>query len=131
MHLLRETFLFAVAGVLGFVVDTGVLYLMKGTLGLLFGRMISFLAAVIATWLFNRSLTFRHRQSGLGLGREFVSYLMLMMVGGAVNYVVYAWLVVSYRMAEQYPVLAVAAGSVVGMFVNFVNSKMVLFRRKL
>ena len=51
MKALRELFWFGVAGTLGFVVDTGVLYLLKGWMGLVVGRLFSFLAAVFATWV--------------------------------------------------------------------------------
>lgn len=130
MRLLRETFLFGVAGTLGFFVDTGVLYLAKASLGLFGARAVSFVAAVFATWLFNRSLTFRHRRSGMGAHKEFVAYLLLMGAGGAMNYGVYAWLIVSYAIVAQNPILGVAAGSIAGMFLNFLSSKTLLFRRR-
>ncbi|MGV6474949.1 MULTISPECIES: GtrA family protein [Azotobacter] len=128
MKILREIVLFGVSGAFGFLVDTAVLYMLKGPIGPFYGRIFSFLAAVLTTWLLNRYFTFRERKSGLSTRREFVAYLLLMLIGGGVNYGVYAWLIVSSPFASQYPVVGVAAGSLAGMFVNLVNSRYLLYR---
>ena len=128
MRFLRELFFFGLAGAFGFLVDTAVLYLLRGSLGPFYARIFSFLAAVFATWLMNRRLTFRDRQSGLSAQREFASYLILMLAGGTVNYGVYAWLIISYQLVLQHPVIGVAAGSLVGMAVNLVSSRFLLYR---
>lgn len=126
----KRFFWFALSGVAGFVVDAGVLYATKGVLGLLLARAASFMSAVLVTWLINRSVTFQDRSAGLGLVREFLAYLGLMLVGGLVNYAVYAWLVLSVDILNEYPVLGVAAGSIVGMLLNLVSSYCLLFRHK-
>ena len=104
------------------------LYSLAGLIGLFYGRVVSFLAAVLATWLLNRRWTFRHCPSGLASSREFAVYLVLMLVGGAVNYAVYVGLVVSYQLVLQHPVIGVAAGSLAGMLINFLASRFILFR---
>jgi putative flippase GtrA len=52
---------FGVGGVIGFVVDAGVVQLLVSKLGAdpYSGRLFSFLCAATATWLFNRRFTFR------------------------------------------------------------------------
>ncbi len=55
----RELFFFIFAGTIGFLVDTGVLYLVKAQCGLYWGRAISFLCAASVTWILNRSRTFQ------------------------------------------------------------------------
>ena len=126
----RELFGFVLAGVLGLLVDTGVLYAVRETLGLVLGRALSFLAAVLTTWVVNRTLTFRHRHSGLGLAREFWRYLGLMLAGGAVNYLVYLLLVWNWTQAEHHPVLGVAAGSLAGMAVNWLSARFLVFAHR-
>ena len=128
MQILRDSILFGFVGTIGFLVDVAVLYSVAGLIGLFYGRVASFLAAVLATWLLNRRWTFRHRSSGLVRNREFTVYLALMFVGGAVNYAVYVWLVVSYQFVLQHPIIGVAFGSLAGMLVNFLTSRYVLFR---
>ena len=127
--LFRQIFLFAVAGVIGLLVDIAVLYSLRDAIGPFYGRAVSFLAAVFATWLVNRSLTFKGRQSGLSRKSEFTAYLSLMLIGGAVNYATYSALVLSVPTVRQHLFIGVAAGSLAGMFVNFLTSKYLLFRR--
>ena len=128
-NLFRQIFLFAVAGIIGLLVDIAVLYLLRDAIGPFYGRAVSFLAAVFATWLVNRSLTFKGRQSGLSRKSEFTAYLSLMLVGGAVNYATYSALVLGVPTVRHHLFLGVAAGSLAGMFVNFLTSRYLLFRR--
>jgi putative flippase GtrA len=100
----RELFLFGLVGIAGFVVDTGILYLLKSALGLYYARLISFTCAVFATWILNRHLTFRKRASGLSLTHEFSRYFGLMLSGGVVNYATYALLIYFYDYVARQPV---------------------------
>lgn len=129
MKAIREAFFFAISGGLGFLVDTAVLYLFIGSLGPYMARGLSFLSAVLFTWIFNRSITFKGKSSNMKPRSEFVSYLLLMLCGGAVNYGLYSLLMSSYRIVSDYPVIGVAAGSIAGMFVNLATSKLILFRK--
>lgn len=119
---------FGAVGAAGFAVDTAVLYLLRDSLGPLGARVPSFLAAVVTTWWLNRSFTFRHRASGLDKGKEFRRYLALMLMGGTVNYAVYAALLLGLDWFRAYPIAGVAAGSIAGMAVNLATSRMLLFR---
>ena len=123
-------FWFGVAGVIGFLVDVGVLYLLKGALGLYGARVLSFFCAAFSTWLFNRAVTFRGRRSGHSKGKEFGIYLALMTIGGSVNYGVFALLVSRLDLVAQHPAIGVAAGSLAGMVVNLVTSRFMLFRHR-
>jgi len=127
--MIRQVFFFAVAGVIGLIVDVAVLYALRGALGPFYGRAVSFFAAVAATWLVNRSLAFRGRSSGLSRQREFTAYFLLMLAGGAVNYGVYSALVLGSALVREHLFLGVAAGSLGGMAVNFLTSRYLLFRR--
>jgi putative flippase GtrA len=128
MTVVKELFFFGVAGVIGFLVDTGVLYLLKSSLGLYYGRLFSFISAVFATWIVNRHLTFSHRASGLSLVNEFVRYFGMMLGGGIVNYVTYALLVYYLVFVARQPVWGVAAGSLAGMLVNYLLARVFVFR---
>ncbi|NTV02177.1 MAG: GtrA family protein [Chlorobiaceae bacterium] len=123
-------FWFGMAGAIGFLVDVGVLYLLKGAMGLYAARVVSFLCAAFSTWLFNRAVTFRGRRSGHSRAKEFGLYLALMTIGGSVNYGVFALLVSRMAMAAQHPVVGVAAGSLAGMAVNLLTSRFLLFRHR-
>ena len=128
MIVARELFLFGLVGLAGFLVDSGVLYLLKGTLGLYLGRLVSFACAVFTTWFLNRHMTFRQRRSGMSPSQEFRRYFLMMVGGGLVNYCVYALLVYfSYSVANQ-PVWGVAFGSLAGMLVNYSLAKVFVFK---
>jgi putative flippase GtrA len=127
-RLLREIALFGLVGGAGFVVDSVVLYALRDWLGPLAARVPSFLLAVLTTWWLNRRFTFRQRPSGLQAAQEFRRYLLLMLSGGAVNYAVFAVLILVSATARLHPVLAIAAGSIAGMGVNLLASRLLLFR---
>lgn len=128
MIVIKELFLFGLVGVAGFLVDSGVLYLLKASLGLYVGRLVSFFCAVIATWLLNRFMTFRQRHSGMTLSREFQRYFLMMLGGGVVNYCVYAVLVYFSNTVADQPVWGVAVGSLAGMLVNYSLARIFVFK---
>jgi len=128
MKVVRELVLFGLVGVIGFLVDSGVLYLLKSSLGLYYGRLFSFISAVLTTWILNRHLTFVKRASGLSLFDEFSRYFGLMLGGGVVNYTCYALLVYYVEYIANEPVWGVAVGSCAGMMVNYLLARFFIFR---
>lgn len=128
MPRLKELFSFGLAGTAGFLIDSAVLYALKGAMGLYLARAVSFLCAVLGTWLINRNLTFQHRSSQLSLGQEFIRYLTMMLLGGAVNYLAYALSIHYLPTVRDYPILGVALGSLAGMVVNYLQMKLLLFK---
>ncbi|PHK96672.1 GtrA-like protein [Pseudoroseomonas rhizosphaerae] len=127
-----QAFRFGVVGTAGFVVDTATLYLALWLgAGLYGGRVLSYLAAASGNWALNRAWTFRaaRRPGGhAGAARQWALFLLVNLVGFAVNYGTYAALVASWPLAAAHPVLAVAAGSLAGMTGNFVLSRRFVFR---
>lgn len=129
-QMIRQVIFFALAGVIGLLVDIAVLYALREAVGPFYGRGASFFAAVVATWLVNRSLTFRGRRSGMSRTGEFAVYFALMLVGGAVNYGTYTVLVLGSSLVSRHLFLGVVAGSLAGMVVNFLTSRFLVFRRE-
>ncbi len=122
----RQLGSFAVAGVLGFVVDVGVLYgAMALGAGWIAGRLLSFVAAAYSTWRFNRRFTFAATASPW---REWWRYLASMTGGMLVNFLVYSLALSLLPAAWWTPGLAVACGSVAGMAVNFASAKLFVFK---
>ena len=128
MIIIRELFLFGLVGFAGFLVDSGVLYLLKASLGLYLGRVLSFICAVISTWLLNRYITFRQRRSGMSLNRELQNYFMMMVGGGVINYCVYAALIYYSNTVAEQPIWGVAIGSLAGMLVNYSLARIFVFK---
>lgn len=127
----RRLGLFALGGVLGFVVDFMTLHgmLLAGA-GFYRGRLASFLCAVLCTWMFNRRWTFRERKANKGLLNEALRYLVAMSAGGTLNLVCYATAIELWPLSRQWPIFAVAVGCIAGMTLNFVSSTLWVFRQK-
>jgi putative flippase GtrA len=124
-----QLILFAIAGVAGLAVDVGVLY---GALALgmdhYSGRVLSFLAAVTASWQINRKVAFRHAPPPASLFRSWGTYLVAMLGGGAINYLVYGLTMAWGPPAWWLPFIAVSMGAVAGMGVNFASAKFFVFK---
>lgn len=121
-------FRFAVGGVVGLIVDTGILYtLLAIGLNPYAARVPSFLCAATCTWLVNRYWTFADRRGDRPTA-EWSRYLAAMVVGGLINYATYAFLLANSGTVRAWPVLGVAAGSLAGMTINFLSSNYWIFR---
>jgi putative flippase GtrA len=124
----QEFLRFGVVGTIGFVVDTAVLYGMVALgAGLYLGRAVSYVAAATATWGLNRIWTFRGRGSG-PVHRQWALFVAVNLIGFTLNYGTYALLVATMPVVAANPILGVAAGSIAGMFTNFVLSRRLVFR---
>jgi putative flippase GtrA len=121
---------FVIAGVVGFVVDAGILYLALALgMGFFFGRVVSFLCAVWTTWRINRRYTFNTlREHSVWV--EWWRYLTAMSLGGLVNYAAYSGAVLSLRGYPFLPVIGVAIGSIAGLAVNFIAAKLWVFEQR-
>ena len=131
LKLLRQFFSFGVVGTIGFLVDAGVLTLVLETtdLGFYWGRLISFLCAVTVTWALNRRYTFGDAEKSKRLG-QWGRFVLVNSGGGFVNYATYAILIAAFTFFQSWPVLAVAAGSIAGLFVNFTLSRWLVFKTR-
>jgi putative flippase GtrA len=123
---MKQIGMFAVAGTVGYMVDVVVLLLCNMIMGPLFGRLISFTAAVITTWLINRKHTFSE-YGGRSLMQEFSRYFTSCLAGGAVNLFSYSAMVFALNLAPIWLPVAVAVGSLAGMSVNFLLAKHFVF----
>ena len=119
---------FGAVGVCGFLVDASVLYLAWSWLGidLYSSRVLSYICAATTTWWLNRTWTFRSRDERHWA--EWLRFVALNLSGGIVNYTTYALLVTFAPLFGRYPVLAVAVGSLSGMFVNYAASYVWVFK---
>lgn len=121
---------FAIAGAIGFCVDAGLLLLAAPAMGPVAGRLVSFVAAVVTTWLINRNFAFADKASGHGKAMEFLRYFLAMLPGAAVNWLAYGIVVAVLSDSAIGLVLAVAAGSLAGMATNLVAADTLVFRKR-
>ena len=124
---LAQLIRFGLVGTAGFVLDTAVVYALRGRIGLYGAGLVSYIIAVSGTWVLNRTWTFRGRGTGTML-RQWARYMVANLGGFALNRSTYALFVTFLTAAVIHPVIATAAGSTAGMFVNFGLSRRVVFR---
>jgi putative flippase GtrA len=121
---------FLVAGSTGFCVDAAVLTgLIALGAGPRAGRLVSFLVAMVATWLINRTRTFGDRAGPPSLA-EFGRYALASSLAAAINLALYMGLVTLGGVFERWPVLSLAAATAVSMCVNFWSYLRVVFAPK-
>ncbi|WP_052389343.1 GtrA family protein [Belnapia moabensis] len=127
-RVLGEFLRFGVVGVAGFIVDAGVLTagIALGT-GPWIGRVLSYLAAATTTFALNRAWTFRAARQEGGLGRQWLLFLLVNVLGFLCNYGTYAALVGGVPLVAAHPVIGVAAGSLAGLAANFLMSRRFVF----
>jgi putative flippase GtrA len=122
---------FSCVGIVGFLVDSGVLLLLMRVAGMdpYTGRVFSFFCAASTTWLLNRGITFKGAGDSSESSRQWAVYLVLMLAGGVVNYSAYALCVGSIPSVRAHPVLGVAVGSLSGLVCNFFTSRSLFLGR--
>lgn len=128
---MRQFALFCMSGGLAFLIDAGLTQAWVSLVGLdpWSARALAFPVAVTATWLFNRSITFRVTAVS-GLAGEWLRYVGTQLFGLLLNLGVYAVLVGVSATAARWPAMAVAAGSVAGLFANYLGAKHVAFAQR-
>jgi len=126
--LLAQFLQFGVVGVIGFVTDTAVVYAMREPTGLYVAGAVAYTVAVTVTWWANRIWTFRGIANIGPMRRQWVRYAIANLPGLLLNLGTYFALVAGSPFCAAYPVIAVAAGAVAGMFANFTLSRSLVFR---
>jgi putative flippase GtrA len=126
---------FAVAGAIGFVVDTVTLLAMVQGAGWapLPARAVSIAVAIVSTWMINRGWAFRDASAGKNLraiGAEFLGYCGVQLLGAATNFAVYSGIVALGATSPLALTAAVAAGSISAMLINYFGARLLVFRSK-
>lgn len=126
----RQFITFGMVGVAGLIVDVSVLHITQlAGMDKYSGRLVSYLFAATTTWALNRRFTFSASRSANVL-TEWAKFLSANLVGGAINYGVYAGLVTWTTLVATYPSLGVCAGSIAGLAANFTLSRRLVFNSK-
>ena len=124
-----ELLLFSLAGVAGFLVDAGIVWVFtRAGVDPLTAQAVAFTVAVTVTWLLNRKFTFAHHASPNWI-REWLHYVAANSVGAVVTNVVYMYLVLNISVFSRNPVSAVFVGAMAGLFFNFTTSRVFVFRK--
>ena len=123
---------FGFIGIVGFLVDAGLLSFLIGVVkwGLYESRAISFSLAVTTTWYLNRHFTFLDRVDTNKV-QEYGRYVSGQIVGGLINLTVYVAVLKMMPILAGYPVIPLAIGSLVALIFNFVFARYVAFSKSI
>lgn len=124
---LPEPLRFAIVGAIGFAVDGAVLYtvLWFFPAAVLLARVPSFLVAATATWWLHRHVTFFYAPRH---GRKLVQWLAFVGTNSAGNIVNLGTYMLLAGVARWYPIAALAVASIVAAVLNYVVSRVFVFR---
>ena len=128
VRLLAQFTVFGMVGVVGFVVDTAVVYAARDAMGLYVAGVFAYAVAVTTTWWLNRIWTFRGLGRAGPVHRQWAVFALASLPGLILNLGTYFLLVTVVPLCATHPVIAIAAGAVAGMFANFTLSRTVVFR---
>jgi putative flippase GtrA len=121
---------FSCVGIAGFVVDAAIFQALVSFAAMspYLAKLVSYLPAVTASWWLNRTFTFADGERA-NPASQWARSLAANAVGTAVNYAVFAGVLTAVPVAGQYPLIAVAAGALAGLALNFTLSDRFIFRR--
>lgn len=121
-----QIFRFSIVGVIGFIFNALMVEMLAKYIGPIWAQAFAFPVASSITWWLNRRYSFgasRHAWY-----QEWLRYIGANLFGWLANNGVYFSLILQFPLAYHRPALAVAVGSIVGMFFNFAASKWLVFR---
>lgn len=119
---------FGLVGALGFLVDATTLTLLLNAFPTGVARFMAFAVAVTFTYALNRRFTFNARGQP-GVLTSYVKFIAANSGGGLLNLAVSTTLLKLSLPIVSHPFLAVAAGSVSGLLVNYLLSSRFVFAR--
>jgi putative flippase GtrA len=128
IRMLVQFAMFGTVGLVGFAIDTGTVYALRHAVGLYVAGLAAYFIAATATWFCNRSWTFRHVGRAEQWHVQWRRFLTANLSGFIINRGVYALLITFVAVAARQPVIAVFAGGVAGMTLNFNLSRKLVFR---
>ena len=128
LRLMVQFVMFGMVGLVGFVIDTATVYSLRHAVGLYVAGLLAYFTGATGTWLCNRLWTFRHLVSSHAWFVQWWRFLIANLGGFVINRGVYALLVTFVDVAAREPVIAVFAGALAGMTLNFNLSRKLVFR---
>ncbi|MBU0504745.1 MAG: glycosyltransferase family 2 protein [bacterium] len=128
---LSQFFLFCLVGTTGLVVDMGTMFVGYGLIGLSFRymRFLAFLLAATSNYQLNRMITFEVKKGQHWL-KQWVGFLAASAIGFVGNWLVSVTLYDKTIFFHDHYLLAVIAGVMAGVVLNFFLSKFAVFESR-
>lgn len=124
----HELVSFTAVGVIGFVVDAGLMNLISHLFLIpeVLARVPSFCVAVVVTWLLNSFLTFHSVNLTL---KSLQKYFGTNLLGFATNWLVFLLATHFFKVAQSYPTIALAVAALFSLLVNFTLARKFVFKK--
>ena len=119
---------FAIVGIIGFLIDAGILTVLMVGYGVdhYTARAASFTVAVTVTWYLNRRWVF-DRAAVPMRGSEYSAYLVVQVIGALINVVIFVLVIELVPGLKEIPVIPLAIGAAAGLLFNFTASSLLVF----
>lgn len=121
---------FGMVGTLGLGWDTASVYGLRPLIGLTGATIAAYFIAATLNWLLNRHWTFRHVAHADPVLVQWARFLLANALGFVLNRGMVFTLFMTVPICRTIPALALAAGSLAGLFANFNLSRRVVFRHR-
>ena len=122
-RIVRQFIWFSVAGVLGFLVEVGIIQVgISMSFGPILPRVISLPTAIWITFLVNKNLSFRTEAQNNR--NHFFTYFICMLLGAALNFGLYTTAI----LFGMTPVACLAMAAAVTAIFNFLISRIIFLR---
>jgi len=126
---LAEFFQFAFVGATGFLIDLSLFLAFQSLFGIqhIIARGMSFWGAASWNWAWNRALTFSNRKK-TRKRIQWPAFVLTSMVGFAFNWGTYFILTKYVPYFQTHHILALMAGVLIGLGLNFTFARLLVFR---
>jgi len=118
---------FGMVGATGFCWDTLTVYSLRHVTNIYVAGTCGFLVAASANWALNRIWTYGH-QIHDAFHRQWLKFIMANFVGFIVNRGCFFTLVSINKLSHDNPIVPIMAGTITGIFFNYLLSKRFVFR---
>jgi putative flippase GtrA len=118
---------FGMVGAFGFCWDTATVYALRGIAGLYIAGGCGFVVAASVNWALNRLWTYRHHTHD-DAHKQWLRFMLTNFIGFTINRGCFFILISFYGIFHAHPVLAIIAGSILGILFNYLLSKRFVFR---
>jgi putative flippase GtrA len=131
--LIAQAVRYGLVGFVGLFVNITVMNDTRSLVSLQLAGALAYVAAASVTWALHRTFTFRghapRRVRRVDIGRQWLVFVAVNVVGGAVYYGIFWSLTTHVAPCRANPVIAICAGGTVGLIVNFLMSRSFVFRQ--
>ncbi len=121
---------FAIVGVAGLAAETASFYASRHAIGLYAAGLLAYAVSATTTWWLNRIWTFERSRREGSRSAQWLRYALANAPGFLLNRTIFFVLATLSGLCRDNPVLAMAAGSLAGLFSNFTLSRLLVFDRR-